>query len=139
MRTIFVDASAWIAIIYEKDKNHNIASKIYRKEIVNAQLVTTNWTAYEAYTYVKTRTDIEKAILLRKTIENKQFVKLERITKFIEEKAIDKFWRYRDKKWGIIDITSFEIMEKISCTLAFGFDRHFVEAAKQNGFELLTP
>lgn len=121
------------------DENHSIAAKIYRTELINSSyFITSNLTTYEAYTMIKTRIGIEKAKKLREVIENKKLVKIERVTPDIEKEALDIFWNYADKTWGIIDITSLKIMERYDCKLAFAFDRHFDEAAKQYGFQIVT-
>lgn len=43
------------------------------------------------------------------------------------------FTRYDDKAVGMVDCTSFAIMEQLRLTEAFTFDRHF----KQVGFQTL--
>jgi predicted nucleic acid-binding protein len=138
-RIVFVDASAWIAIMSKKDGRHETAAQIYERELrKSTYLITSNLTTYEAYTKIKTEKGIEIATKLRDVIENKRLVKIERVTSDIEEEALEIFWRYHDKTWGIIDITSFVIMDRNGCNSAFAFDRHFVEAAQQKGFHLLT-
>jgi uncharacterized protein len=54
-----------------------------------------------------------------------------------EARAIDLFFTYRDKTWGVVDCSSLVAMEDLGCRLAFGFDRHFTEASRQRGFEVL--
>jgi len=50
---VFVDASAWISIMYRKDKHHQEARKIYQRLLDNgASLVVTNWVAYEALSFL---------------------------------------------------------------------------------------
>jgi predicted nucleic acid-binding protein len=137
-KIIFVDASAWIAIVFEKDQFHQIASKIYQRELGDSLLLTSNWTTYEAYSMIKKKGNLGKVLQLQNVIKNKSIVKLERVSKKIKEEAVDIFFSYADKKWGIVDISSFVIMRRASCKFAFAFDEHFVEAAKQNGFEMLT-
>ena len=53
---VFVDASAWVAITNRKDRNRGEAVKIFQRLLITqTALVTTNWTAYEALTIVKSR------------------------------------------------------------------------------------
>ncbi len=138
-KVVFVDASAWIAIMSRKDHRHNEAAIIYKKELEKSSyFITSNLTTFEAYTEIKTKKGIEIAKALRRVIENKQLVKIERVTFDIEEEALKIFWGYEDKTWGIIDITSFVIMERYDCKFAFAFDQHFVDAAHQKGFQMLS-
>lgn len=133
-----MDASAWIAIFYERDIQHGVAAQIYNRELLRSRFITSNWTIYEAYSFIKKKSGIGKAIALKKVIENRKIVKLERVTIPIEKEALELFWSYKDKDWGIVDITSLFIMTEYGCRHAFAFDRHFDEAARQNGFEILS-
>jgi predicted nucleic acid-binding protein len=54
-----------------------------------------------------------------------------------EDKSVELFWKYHDKNWGIVDCSSILLMEQEKCSVAFGYDHHFVEAAKQYGFTVL--
>jgi predicted nucleic acid-binding protein len=48
-RAVFVDASAWISFLNEKDNNHQVAMETFSRLIdEGARLITSNWTAYEA-------------------------------------------------------------------------------------------
>ncbi|HIC94266.1 MAG TPA: PIN domain-containing protein [Anaerolineae bacterium] len=134
---IFVDASAWISIMYRRDKHHQEAKAIYQRLLdSDALLVVTNWAAYEALSFLKSRVGYEVALSLHEVLTDKELVWWESVTPEIESKAVDIFWRYKDKTWGIVDCASLIVMEITDCQYAFGFDRHFVEAAKQYGFIL---
>jgi hypothetical protein len=138
-KVVFVDASAWIAIMSKKDYRHEEAAKIYERELRRSSyFVTSNLTTYEAYTEIKTKKGIKIAKALKDVIENLKLVKIERVTSDIEREALRIFWSYEDKTWGIVDITSFVIMERYNCKFAFAFDGHFVEAAQQKGFQMLS-
>jgi len=59
---VFVDAPAWIAITNREDRNHRKADRIFQR-LLNSPtlLITTNWTAYEALTLVKSRPAFDQA------------------------------------------------------------------------------
>ena len=139
---IFVDASAWIAIMYEGDKNHTDAKEIYIRELENDSVFfISNWTAYEAFSYLKSKAGIEKTEKLKEIFQDINLVKPIRVTSAIEKRALDIFWKFTDKTWGIVDITSFLIIEECNCKYAFAFDKHFKEAASQYSsyhFTILT-
>ena len=62
---------------------------------------------------------------------------LVRVTEDIETRALDLFFAYQDKSWGVVDCANLVVMEDLGCRQAFGFDHHFLEASRQRGFELL--
>jgi len=135
---IFTDASAWIALIYPRDSYHQQASAIYHSLIdEGALLVVTNWVAYEALSFVRSRASYAVAVTLNQILHNRQLVWWEQVTSIIEEQAVQMFWRYEDKTWGIVDCASLVVMQLLGCQLAFGYDHHFVEAIRQSGFCLL--
>lgn len=54
--TVFIDASAWIALYHKKDNYHQIAWKVYEQLLDEGnKFLTTNWVAYEAVSILKSR------------------------------------------------------------------------------------
>lgn len=135
---VFVDASAWIAVWHPKDKHHKKAAKIYERLIVEQiPLIVTNWTAYEALSWVKERDGHAKMMRLRAVLENPRLVKWVPVYEVIEREALRIFYTYTDKLWGVVDCASLVVIANTGCRHAFGFDRHFVEAAGQYGLAIL--
>lgn len=134
---IFVDASGWIAALHRRDQNHQRA-KPYLAEAMDQgeRLLTTNWTAYEAYSYLKSHAGYNYYLELFAIIKNPHITTLERVTEEIEDSALEIFHRYRDKTWGIVDCANLIIMELSGCDRAFAYDKHFCEAARQYGFKV---
>jgi len=138
MNNIFVDASAWVALYHKKDKHHQTAWAIYEQLLNEAtKFLTSNWVAYEAITILKTRASYDAAKSLWDILQDVELFDLVHINEALENEAVALFWRYEDKKWGIVDCTSILLMERKRCTVAFGYDSHFVEATRQYGFTLL--
>jgi len=136
---VFVDASAWIALMHTRDVYHDEAIVIMRR-LLDADdiLVVTNWTAYEALSFLKGRAGYDAASALGQILEDKELVWWEPVTPEVEERALDMFWRFKDKTWGVVDCASLVVMALVGCQRAFGFDHHFVEAARQYGFVVET-
>lgn len=123
---IFVDASAWLASVNVRDEHHVVAHDLLSACFAQrVQLVTTNWTAYEALSILKSRVGPKAVDDLWSLISNNRSVVLVDVTKDIERRARDLFFGYRDKTWGVVDCAS------------LGFDLHFIEASRQRGFQLL--
>ena len=135
---ILVDASAWVAIANRKDRNHREAVQIFRRLLRSStRLVATTWTAYEAVTIVKSRLGFRQAERLWARIESRAVVDLIWIDRQIERDALKLFWRYKDKKWGVVDCSSLIVMEAVGCRQAFAYDGHFIEASRQYGFAIV--
>ena len=55
----------------------------------------------------------------------------------IEREALELFWRFQDKTWGVVDCSSLVVMEAVGSRSAFAYDEHFVEASRQFGFNVV--
>lgn len=138
IQPVFLDASAWVAITNRKDRNHNASIQIYRRLLAaSTLLVTTTWTAYEALTIVKSRLGFSQAERLWERIKSRAVVDLVWIDERIEKRALELFWRYEDKTWGVVDCSSLIVMESVGCRQVFAYDAHFVEASRQFGFAIV--
>jgi predicted nucleic acid-binding protein len=136
---VFVDASAWVAIANRKDRYHDEALRVYHHLLRSGTpLITSTWTAYEALTIVKTKLGHNQAERLWQRMLRPSVVSLIKVDEKIEAEALELFWSYQDKDWGVVDCASFQVMEEAGCRQAFAFDRHFIEASKQYGFSLVT-
>jgi hypothetical protein len=139
MKSVFVDASAWVAVINRRDQYHQVASTVYQQLLKEKMLmISSSWTVYEALSITKTRIGIEQAERLWKLVNDPEITQFVPVDLEIEAAALDLFFRYRDKDWGVVDCSSLIIMNRLGCRMAFAFDEHFREAAKQYGFELLS-
>ena len=134
----FVDASAWVAITNSKDANHKKSVQIFRRLLgLSTRLIATAWTAYEALTIVKSRLGFSQAERLWDRFQARTLVDLVWIDAEIERQALEFFWRYRDKTWGVVDCSSLVVMQELGCRDVFAYDRHFIEASRQFGFTVL--
>ena len=138
MNMVFIDASAWIALFHMRDKYHKTAWIVYEQLLNDAgKFLTSNWVTYEAITLLKSRANYRTAKTLWDILQDAELSKVVQVDRELEKGAVDLFWRYQDKSWGVVDCTSILLMEREKCSIAFGYDQHFVEATKQYGFTLL--
>ncbi len=129
-RKVFVDTSAWIALINNNDNLSAQAQQVLLSlKQQNVTLVTTEFVLLEVadalcktnfrqktYAYIngiKRATDVVKVVPL-------------------EQSLLDKGWaiycQYSDKDWGLTDCISFVVMRQEGITEAFTSDRHFEQA-----------
>ncbi|NJD78667.1 MAG: hypothetical protein FIB08_16495 [Candidatus Methanoperedens sp.] len=82
---IFVDTSAWYALIDKTDSDH--ASAIEFKDSLNHSMITTNYVADEIITLVKARLGYMTAVEIGKKLWNETITTLVRVSSSDEEKA----------------------------------------------------
>src|SRR5688572_8804499 len=93
---IFVDASAWLAATSQQDQNHAVAVSLLDACLDRrVQLVTTNWTAYEALSMLKSRAGPELVTDLWALLSDHESVVFIYVTREIEERALELFLGYR--------------------------------------------
>lgn len=133
-RRVFVDTSAYLALLDEEDEHH-----VQAIEIVNQlaqeryRQFTTNVLLIEAHALILSALGISQAAqFLRDMAESKTVVI--RVRASDEERAKQILFQYDDKDFSFADAISFAVMERLGISLAFTFDRHFT----QYGLSVLT-
>ena len=126
---VFIDTSAFKAIIDKNDDFHNQAVKIW--DLLCAQeavLVTTNYILDEAFTLIRVRCGIRVVEKFREILANSTpALKIIRITVEDESKA----WEWFNKDWkklSFTDCTSFSAMSRLKIDKVVSFDKHFQRA-----------
>lgn len=131
---VFVDAGPWIALVDPHDQWRTHALRVMKGfQETNRTLITSNLVLMEAYSALVGRVERSAIAKFRATLRSSAIIRVERVDAFLEESAWQLFMRYDDKAVGMVDCTSFAIMEQWQITEAFTFDRHF----KQVGFQTL--
>jgi predicted nucleic acid-binding protein len=131
---VFVDAGPWIALMDPHDQWRTHALRVMQSlREADRSLVTSNLVLMEAYSALAGRVERSAIAKFRATLRSSGTIQVERVEVFIEELAWQLFMRYDGKAVGMVDCTSFAIMEQWRITEAFTFDRHF----KQVGFQTL--
>ncbi len=133
MKQIFVDTSAYFALVDRQDENHEAAVKIIRQIIrERAELLTTNYIIAETHTLLLNRIGYVTALQVIEDLYKSQ-TRIYRLREAEERKALDIVRAYADKEFSLMDAISFATMERFHVTQAFTFDHHFA----QYGFLLL--
>ena len=126
--TIFVDTSAWYAIIDKNDQDH--AAAVSKIQILDRPLVTSNYIFDEILTLLQARLGPSIAIPFGQKLWDQEVSALVRITEEDEEKAWRVFRQYTDKGFSFTDCRSFALMERLDINAVFAFDDHFVQYGK---------
>ena len=137
---VFIDASYWIAITYPRDQWHRNARTLWDLARENRwQMVTTNWTLYEALTALNGgfgRHDL--ALALRDLVQDTAIQVFD--ASDIEDMALNIFVTHADKRWSVVDCANFVCIGERRTPYAFAYDYDFNQAQAEFGFTRLgTP
>ena len=124
MTGIFVDTSAWYALVDSDDADHGKAAAFFSANIT--PLITTNAIFSETVTLIRYRIGHDAALSFGRKMKESTFVRLVPVAQADEERAWDIFSRYRNQDFSYADCTSFAVMQRMKIGTAFSFDRHFM-------------
>jgi len=122
---IFVDTSAWYALLDKNDADHYAAVKFYDSLV--HPLVTSNYIADEVITLARIRLGYKVAVEVGQKLWDESIANLIRVMPEDEKRAWEIFVKYRDKTFSFTDCSSFALMERIGITEVFAFDEHFTQ------------
>jgi len=125
---IFVDTSAWYAIIDKNDRDHAVAAT--KIQVLDRPLVTSNYIFDEILTLLKAKLGFTVAVPFGQKLWDQEISALIRITEDDEERAWRIFRQYDDKGFSFTDCTSFALMERLDINTVFAFDDHFIQYGK---------
>ena len=134
MRALFVDTAGWVAGADGSDPAHD-ACRTARDKALRAglMLVTTDYVVDESLTLMRLRLGVSAAEAWWQQVDGSQRVRWERLDPDRFERAVELFFRHRDKGYSFTDCTSFTVMKELKLRAALTTDKHF----KQMGFEIV--
>lgn len=128
---LFVDSSAFYALLDRSDSNHRRAYVLLRNTARRRrQLVTTNFIVAEAHALILSRLGRNLAARWLLTLT----ARVVRVAEEDEARAREIIAAYHDKDFSYCDAASFAVMERLGLPQALAFDIHFRQYAR---FEIL--
>ncbi|HLC29348.1 MAG TPA: PIN domain-containing protein [Dehalococcoidia bacterium] len=126
-RLALVDSSAYLAILDQDDEHHKVAQDILAA-LTDAGflLLTTNFVVAESHALILSALGHREASEFLREIGVSRNRVL-RVQEVDEQRARDIIFRYEDKDFSMVDCTSFALIERLSISCAFAFDRHFAQ------------
>ena len=134
-QAVFVDTSAWLALINEADTDH-VKAKTIRDNLLRSKkrFIVTDYIIVEiANSLCKTRWR-SHAVKLINSIRETDSIEVVEIDKEILGNAWNMYSTRTDKEWSLTDCVSFVVMKKHGIRDAFTNDLHFEQA----GFYILV-
>ncbi len=136
MRTLFVDAVYWIALLNPRDDLHEQTVLLSRSlESDQTRLITTEMVLTELLNAFAERGATLRRAAAELVFRLRQDVNVRIVpqtnTQF--EEALELYRSRHDKEWSHTDCASFRVMEEEGITEALSYDRHFEQA----GFKAL--
>ncbi len=122
---IFVDTSAWYALLDRNDRNHPHAVRF--SEESRDLFLTSTYILDESVTLVRKHLGHAIAVRFGNRVWNEEIARLIRVSPEDEVRAWTVFTRYADKTFSYTDCTSFALMERLRIEAAFAFDTHFAQ------------
>ena len=132
---IFVDTSAWFALLYDRAAQRPEAMSTFA-QIERGRFgapVTTDYVLDETFTLLRQRVGLAPVARLSGLLRESPSIRRVRISESVFEESLQLMLSHADQKWSFTDCTSFVTMRETQITRAFTWDHNFAEA----GFEVL--
>ena len=130
--SVFVDTSAFYAILDADDENHDAARQMWEGLLTqDVVLVCSNYVLVETLALVQRRLGIPAVRIFQEDIM--PVLTVEWIDETVHQVGIASVLAAASRRLSLVDCVSFEIMRRLGIKTAFVFDHHFEE----QGFECL--
>ncbi len=126
MTTIFVDTSAFVALLDADDRQHANALRIWQELLDDKhELISNNYALVEAYALIQHRYGMRA---LRTFQENAiPFIEVDWIGPEQHESAVSALLAANRRGLSLVDCSCMETMRRLGIRTIFAFDPHFSE------------
>lgn len=130
---IFVDTSAFFALLDRDDTNHKKAKSVWN-DALNPEniLVTSNYILVESFALIQNRLGMEAVSGFQEDVL--PVINVEWVNSGVHKSGVSAMLAALRRKLSLVDCTSFEIMRNSGIKTVFAFDPHF----KEQGFNCMT-
>jgi predicted nucleic acid-binding protein len=124
--TIFIDASALLAILNADDTRHLAAKQLWSDLLATDEmLLCTNYVLVETFALAQARMGLEAVQVLQ--AEVLPALNIEWVNADLHAEALQLLLRAARRQVSFVDYTSFVTMRRQTTDRAFTFDKHFSE------------
>jgi predicted nucleic acid-binding protein len=129
---IFIDTSAFYALLDRDDENHRRAKSTWIDLLSNENtFLTSNYVLVETFALLQHRLGMEAVRGFQNDIL--PLVNIEFVLSEIHRSAVSALLSVSRRNLSLVDFVSFEMMRTLEMKTAFVFDPHF----KEQGFDIL--
>jgi predicted nucleic acid-binding protein len=129
--SIFVDTSGWAYLLDRNSDFHPDVQTIYQQAVErNRLLITTNYVIAELVALLSSRSRVSRQHIIAfvDTLKASPHIEIIHIDTNLDTSAWALLKAYTDKKWSLVDASSFVIMTSYGMTEAITTDHHFSQA-----------
>ena len=128
-RPVFLDTSGWLALLSAVDEFHAPATAVWEDLLTRrVSIVLTDWIVAETGNGLARSPERGRFRGAVKTLRMSPSADLVPITDDLLDRALDLYSYRPDKAWGLVDCTSFVLMQERGIQEALTVDRHFEQA-----------
>ena len=130
--TVFVDTSAFYAVLDRDDSNHLGAREVWERLLgQSADLLTTNYVLLEACALLQHRLGMAALRTFHEDLV--PLLKVDWISEWRHQSGTEAALAAGRKKLSVVDCVSFQAMREYGVRTAFCFDAHF----REQGFDVV--
>jgi len=129
---IYVDTSAFLALVHLDDPNHEQAMQTWKKLIEDEQqLISNNYVLVESIALIQRRLGLRAVSILHNDIL--PFVEIDWLVEELHNSIVKAVIKTNRRQISLVDSSSFDTMRRYEVQTAFAFDSHFPD----QGFEVI--
>ena len=127
---VFVDTSAFLAVLNKDDHNHSEAKKLWN-DLINSEriLVSDNYILVESFALIQRRLGMEAVRVFQEDML--PLTNIEWVGAEIHKSSVSALFAASKRKLSLVDCVSFEVMRNLGIKTVFAFDSHFAEQGFQ--------
>jgi predicted nucleic acid-binding protein len=124
--SVFVDTSAFLAIVGPSDTNHAAASTAWETLTLRGEeLIVTNYILLETFALVQRRFGLTILRALQQTVV--PYIQTYWVDASIHALGVVALLAANRRQLSLVDCTSFQVMRQLGIDTVFAFDEHFAE------------
>jgi uncharacterized protein len=123
---VFIDTSAFFAVLDADDANHAAAGRIWKSLIEQREeLVCSNYILIESFALLQRRLGLEAARVFQSDVVG--MLQVRWVDEPLHAAGVSALLTAGRRQLSLVDCVSFELMRRLGLTTAFAFDQDFVD------------
>lgn len=124
--SVYVDTSAFLAVLDADDENHEAAKKVWTELLESREAIVCNsYVLMETYALVQHRLGMAAVRAFHEDVF--PVLQLEWIDDSLHQQAANALLTANRRNLSLVDCASFATMRRLGIKKAFAFDKHFSE------------